>query len=68
MTRTEGGWEVRQPFPGIIVWRDPYGAHHLVDATGTRQVTGSHPRGPGDQIRPPLMVTFTELLESHLAA
>ncbi|KRB77070.1 hypothetical protein ASE01_09945 [Nocardioides sp. Root190] len=32
-------WECRQPFPGIIVWRDPHGAHYLVDATGTRKLT-----------------------------
>jgi hypothetical protein len=37
--KTHAGWECRQPFPGIILWRDPHGAHYLVDATGTRKVT-----------------------------
>ncbi len=36
--KTHGGWEARQPFPGIVVWRDPHGAFYLVDATGTRRV------------------------------
>ncbi len=36
--KTHSGWEARQPFPGIVVWRDPYGAFYLVDATGTRRI------------------------------
>jgi len=35
------GWEVRQPFPGIYIWRDPHHAYYLVDHTGTRQVQGA---------------------------
>jgi hypothetical protein len=34
--KTHGRWRVKQPFPGIYLWRDPYGAHDLVDHTGTR--------------------------------
>lgn len=34
--KTFGGWAVQQPFPGIYVWRDPYGRLYLVDHTGTR--------------------------------
>lgn len=34
--KTHGRWTVRQPFPGIYLWRDPHGAHYLVDHTGTR--------------------------------
>ena len=34
--KTFGRWTVKQPFPGIYLWRDPYGAHYLVDHTGTR--------------------------------
>jgi hypothetical protein len=30
--KTHGGWLVRQPFPGIYAWRDPYGACYLTDA------------------------------------
>ena len=36
--KTHGGWQVRQPFPGIYVWRDPHGATYLVDHTGTRRL------------------------------
>ncbi|WP_331062013.1 hypothetical protein [Nocardioides sp.] len=31
-------WHVRQPFPGIYLWRDPHGGHYLVDHTGTRRL------------------------------
>jgi hypothetical protein len=34
--KTFGGWAVKQPFPGVYVWRDPHGALYLVDHTGTR--------------------------------
>jgi hypothetical protein len=41
--KTHGkGWTVKQPFPGIYIWRDPHGAFHLVDHTGTRRI----PHGP----------------------
>jgi hypothetical protein len=36
--KTHGPMEVRQPFPGIYVWRDRHGAFYLVDHTGTRRV------------------------------
>jgi Domain of unknown function (DUF222) len=36
--KTFAGWQVRQPFPGVYVWRDPYGALYLVDHTGTRRL------------------------------
>ena len=29
---------MKQPFPGIYVWRDPYGATYLVDHSGTRRL------------------------------
>ena len=34
--KTFGRWAVRQPFAGVYLWRDPYGALYLVDHTGTR--------------------------------
>jgi hypothetical protein len=34
--KTFGRWTLRQPFPGIYLWRDPHGAFYLVDHTGTR--------------------------------
>jgi hypothetical protein len=36
--KTHGRWQVQQPFPGIYLWRDPFGALYLVDHTGTRRV------------------------------
>lgn len=36
--KTHAGWQVKQPFAGIYVWRDPEGAYYLVDHTGTRRV------------------------------
>jgi hypothetical protein len=39
--KTFAGWEVQQPFPGIYLWRDPFGALYLVDHTGTRRLRGS---------------------------
>jgi hypothetical protein len=37
--KTAGSWQVRQPFPGIYVWRDEVGHFYLVDHTGTRKIT-----------------------------
>jgi hypothetical protein len=36
--KTFTGWKVQQPFPGIYLWQDPFGAHYLVDHTGTRRL------------------------------
>jgi hypothetical protein len=38
--KTHGRWTVRQPFDGIVLWRDPQGQVYLVDHTGTHKVTG----------------------------
>ena len=45
--KTHGGWQVKQPFPGIYVWRDPHGACYLVDHTGTRRIGRAGRAGPG---------------------
>jgi hypothetical protein len=37
--KTFGKWTVKQPFPGIYLWRDPHGMLYLVDHTGTRRIT-----------------------------
>jgi hypothetical protein len=37
--KTFGRWTVKQPFAGIYLWRDPYGALFLVDHTGTRALS-----------------------------
>ncbi|ABL81536.1 DUF222 domain-containing protein [Nocardioides sp. JS614] len=40
--KTHGaGWQVKQPFPGIYMWRDPHGGFYLVDHTGTRRLPGT---------------------------
>jgi hypothetical protein len=39
--KTFAGWQVKQPFPGIEVWQDTFGALYLVDHTGTRRL-GRH--------------------------
>jgi hypothetical protein len=44
------GWQVRQPFAGIYLWRDPHGAFYLVDHTGTRRL-------------PPTVVTRPRVVE-----
>ncbi len=41
--KTHGRWEVRQPFPGVYLWRDPYGVTYLVDHTGTRRLPRTSP-------------------------
>ena len=40
--KTHGPWEVRQPFPGIYIWRTSTDQYYLVDHTGTRKI--SHPQ------------------------
>jgi hypothetical protein len=39
--QTHDHWDVRQPWPGIYLWRDPYGTHYLVDHTGTRRLNAA---------------------------
>jgi len=53
--KTFGGWTVRQPFPGLYLWRDPHGTTYLVDHTGTRQ------------LRPPLRSHTATRLETRFA-
>ena len=36
--KTHGDWQVRQPFPGIYLWRSPTGDIYAVDAGGTHAV------------------------------
>lgn len=33
--KTHGRWRVRQPEPGVWIWRSPHGAHYLVSNAGT---------------------------------
>ncbi|MGD7706368.1 hypothetical protein [Microlunatus sp. Y2014] len=39
--KTHGGWQLRQPEPGVMLWRSPLGQHYLINHTGT------HPLGHG---------------------
>ncbi len=51
--KTHGPMDVRQPFPGIYVWRDAHDGYYLVDHTGTRRV----PIGaPTSELPRPLVV------------
>jgi len=43
--KTHGRWQLKQPFPGIYLWRDPHGAFYLVDHTGTRRTNPTHTAG-----------------------
>jgi hypothetical protein len=36
--KTHGRWQVKQPFPGVLIWRSPRGRMFLVDRTGTRRL------------------------------
>lgn len=62
--KTHAGWEARQPFPGIVVWRDPYGAHYLVDPTGTRRVTAT----TGDRRSTPMDIYATKIVLDSLVS
>jgi hypothetical protein len=41
--KTHSPWQVKQPFPGIYLWRDPHGRYYLVDHTGTRPLGKATP-------------------------
>lgn len=41
--KTHGQWQVRQPFAGLYVWKDPHGQHYLVDQHGTRAIPARQP-------------------------
>jgi hypothetical protein len=41
--KTHGPMQVKQPWPGIYLWRDRYGHCYLVDHTGTRRLDHTNP-------------------------
>jgi hypothetical protein len=55
------GWQVRQPFPGIYIWRDPHHGYHLVDHTGTRRI-------PSRRRRPMVVEIYRHAPRIELAA
>ena len=46
--KTHGGWQVKQPFPGIYVWRDRHGGTYLVDHSGTRRLRSREQASPAE--------------------
>ncbi|WP_292604198.1 HNH endonuclease signature motif containing protein [Nocardioides sp. REDSEA-S30_B4] len=75
--KTHGGWQVREPFPGIHLWRDPHGGIHLRDATGTRYLDNPAEVPPDPISRSDEWWNFhdpdgwwhdPDLVEQHLAA
>jgi hypothetical protein len=66
--RSIGGWQLREPFPGIYLWRAPHGSIFLVDHTGTRKITdpwgrpADRERAPRDSKRSPVDHHFAKLL------
>jgi len=58
--KTHGRWQVKQPFPGIYLWRDAHGATYLVDHTGTRRLP--KPAPPQRSHHSPLEARITDLV------
>ena len=53
--KTHGeGWVVKQPYPGIYIWRYHHGAFYLVDHTGTRRLRSGRP-GAADLYEGPVV-------------
>ncbi len=65
--KTHGGWQVQQPFPGIYIWRDPYGAYYLVDHTGTRPITAAGTEQPRPRPKPIVIEVWHSPFDVELA-
>lgn len=39
--KTHGRWQVRQPFPGVFIWRSPHSRYYIVDHGGTSRLAKS---------------------------
>jgi hypothetical protein len=63
--KTHGRWQVKQPFPGIYLWRDPHGAFYLVDHTGSRRTGATNHPTSGYESR--LEAQFSQLVILHAA-
>ena len=50
--KTFGAHQVKQPYPGIYLWRDPHGRLTLVDHTGTRPVGKAPPATTRSDVDP----------------
>lgn len=60
--KTHAGWTLKQPFPGIYLWRSPHGSIFLVDNTGTRQL--HRPRSTARVRGTPLEQRFQALVDA----
>jgi hypothetical protein len=61
--KTHGHWTVRQPFDGILLWRDPHGQIYLVDHTGTQKITKpGHRAGTANRHDPAIEVYPTDVV------
>ena len=50
--KTHGAWTLRQPFPGIYLWRDPHGMLYLQDHTGSHPVGAPRVHDPDLELYP----------------
>jgi hypothetical protein len=57
--KTHGPMDVKQPFPGIYLWRDAHGGYYVVDHTGTRRVPAGRPTT--DRPRPLVLEIYRDL-------
>jgi hypothetical protein len=64
--KTFGRWQVRQPFDGIYIWRDPHGHYYLVDHTGTRKITAPTERTGRSDVSPTRRTLVIELYRAPL--
>jgi hypothetical protein len=63
--KTHTAWRVEQPYPGVYVWRDPYGVHYLVDHTGTRRLPDTVVQPEHERSRAEL--SFMKVVLDHVA-
>ena len=42
--KTHGGWRLRQPIPGVLIWRSPHGYTYLVTAGHSIRIGSPHER------------------------
>ncbi|QWZ08338.1 hypothetical protein KRR39_00085 [Nocardioides panacis] len=59
--KTHGHWTLRQPFPGIYLWRDPHGLLYLQDHTGTHPVGTARTHDPDLDLYPTDLLIETDL-------
>lgn len=48
--KTFGRWRLKQPFPGIFIWRSPHGRYYLVDHTGTQKLGNTRTAARGSNL------------------